>query len=267
MPKGTDLISLIFPAYNPGPGLGASWEGVRDFLRDRPQWEVLFVLDGCSDGSETLLRRLTAGEGPRVRVLSYERNRGKGAAVRVGMLAASGDYRIFTDVDLAYGFADVVRVHEQLQFGRDVVIASRDHPESEMVLPVKMLPYMMRRHIQSRIFGGLARILLPIRQKDTQAGLKGFSAKASEAIFPHLQCDGFGFDCELLTACARLGFAVEEMPVQVRYDSQATTTGFRTVRRMLGELWKVRRDWNGRVPPARPLPTLTDATGGEKKAA
>ena len=262
------MTSLIFPAYNPGSGLETSWDQIREFLRDRPSWEVLFVLDGCTDGSEALLHRLAlaSGVGTRVRVLSYARNLGKGAAVRVGMLAATGDYRIFTDVDLAYGFADIVRVRERLKFGHEVVIASREHPDSEMILPVKMLPYMMRRHIQSRIFGGLARVLLPIRQKDTQAGLKGFSAKCSEAIFPRLQCDGFGFDCELLTACSRLGFAVEEMPVQVRYDSQATTTGFRTVRRMFGELWKVRRDWNGRVPEPRPLPALIGEPAPAKAA-
>src|SRR5688572_6330446 len=95
------LFSLVFPTYNPGPFLGRTWDEVSQFLERAPGgWEVLFVCDGCTDGTPARLHALTHGDG-RVRVLSYAANRGKGYAVRHGLLAARGRWRLFTDVDLA----------------------------------------------------------------------------------------------------------------------------------------------------------------------
>src|SRR3954452_18468469 len=102
------LTSLIFPVYNAAALVRATWERVRAFLAEAPgSWEVLFVCDGCRDDTESALRELTRGAGERVRVLGYGRNRGKGYAVRHGLQAARGQWRLFTDVDLAYDFGDV----------------------------------------------------------------------------------------------------------------------------------------------------------------
>ena len=251
---GDVRTSLIFPTYNPGPGIAPVWEATRDFLQSsRDSWEVLFVCDGCSDGTPQRLQSLAGSSRLPVRVLSYAGNRGKGFAVRQGMLAARGDYRIFADVDLAYGFDDIERVAEALWSGAEMAIASREHPSSEVVFPPRLLGYLFRRHLQSAVFGALARLLLPIQQRDTQAGLKGMSAAAVRQIVPRLRCDGFGFDCELLTACSRLGLAIEEVPARVRYRDAASTTGWRTVRRMLGDLFKIRREWRKTIPAPLPL--------------
>ena len=100
------------------------------------------------------------------------------------------------------------------------------------------------RRIQSRIFGKLARWLLPITTRDTQAGLKGMTAEVAERVLPNLTCDGFGFDCELLTACARYEIPITEVPVCVRYDDAASSTGgLKTIVTMLRELWRIRRRW------------------------
>jgi dolichyl-phosphate beta-glucosyltransferase len=237
------VTSLVLPAFNPGPAAERTWLAVRDFLRTRPDpWEVLFVCDGCTDGTPARLTRVTAGH-RRVRVLAHAPNRGKGFAVRTGLLAARGSRRVFTDVDLAYPLADVARLADELRRGAAVAIASRDHPDSRIELPPRLLGYARRRRLQSRLFGAVARGLLPITQRDTQAGLKGMTAAVAEAIVPRLTCDGFGFDCELLTACARHGIPVAEVPVRVRYDDAASTTGLRATLRMLRELWQVRRAW------------------------
>src|SRR5205085_7183369 len=108
---------------------------------------------------------------------------------------------------------------------------------------------------QSRVFGAVARTLLPLTQRDTQAGLKGMTAAVAEAVVPELRCDGFGFDCELLTACARSGIAVTETPVCVRYDDTTSTTGGKATLRMLRELWQIRKAWRNRrvtLPVAEP---------------
>jgi hypothetical protein len=94
---------------------------------------------------------------------------------------------------------------------------------------------------------------LPLSQHDTQAGLKGLSAAAATGVLPHLRCDGFGFDCELLTACARLGIPVAEVPVSVRYEGTASTTGMRTQGSMLKAIWRIRREWKGRSPVEPPM--------------
>lgn len=249
------MTSLVFPTYNPGSAVERTWSAVRDFFRSRPDpWEALFVCDGCSDGTPQLLESLAAETNdPRIRVLSYTQNRGKGYAVRTGLLAARGAWRVFTDVDLAYGFGDVAKVADELKAGAAVAIASRDHPESEVTLPVRMLGYAYRRRMQSLVFGSAARLLLPIPQRDTQAGLKGMTAAAADHVLPRLSCNGFGFDCELLTACHKLGVPVAEVPVRVRYEDAASTTGSGTTWKMLRELWRIRRDWRRVCPDPLPI--------------
>src|SRR5262249_8275616 len=154
----------------------------------------LFVCDGCTDGTSARLAELARDEPDRVRVLSYDRNRGKGYAVRHGLAAARGQWRLFTDVDLAYGFDDVAPLALTLQDGAEVAIAPRLHPDSGLLLPPRLQGYAYWRHLQSLAFAALVRLLLPLTQRDTQAGLKGLSARAAQRVLPHLRCDGFGFD-------------------------------------------------------------------------
>jgi len=260
---GDGLTSLVFPAYNPGRQVERTWAETRRFLDTAPgTWEVCFVCDGCTDGTPERLAALTRADAGRVRVLSYAPNRGKGYAVRHGLKAARGAWRLFTDIDLAYGLDDVLRVARTLWGGAEVAVASRTHPESRLLVPVRLQGYAYRRHLQSLAFGALARLLLPLTQADTQAGLKGLSERASWVVLPHLRCDGFGFDCELLTACARYGLPVAEVPVQVRVEDRASTTGLRATGRMIRELWQTRRAWR-KAPPALAIPV----DPGERRAA
>jgi dolichyl-phosphate beta-glucosyltransferase len=251
------VFSLILPTYNPGPEVERTWRAVARFVAEQSgagtEWEAVFVLDGCTDGTDDRLAALGTGD-PRLRVLGYPKNRGKGHALRVGLLAARGAYRLFTDVDLAYSFEDVLHVASALRSGAEVAIASREHPGSRIQLPPTLLAYTLKRRVQSLLFGAVARRLLHLTHRDTQAGLKGMSAAVAERIVPELRCDGFGFDCELLTACARSGIAVTETPVCVRYDDRASTTGPGAGLRMLREVWRIRRYWRNRTVPALPAP-------------
>lgn len=260
--RGQDepTVSLVFPTYNAAAFLERTWREVAQFLRERAaDWEVLFVCDGCSDGSADRLEALIEGT-PNARVVAYAPNRGKGYAVRRGLMEARGRWRIFTDVDLAYSFDDILRLASVLQRGAEVAIASRVHAESKFILPPSVLGYAYRRHLQSLAFSLLVRFLLPVRQLDTQAGLKGVSARVAETVLPLLTCNGFGFDCELLTACVRNQVPVTEVPVSVRYDDAASTTGLGTIGRMVRDLVEIRKAWQ---PAAAPRPT----TGAPRRAA
>src|SRR5262245_31438008 len=244
--RGPDgpVFSLVFPTYNPGPVLDRTWRAVEQFLRhDAAGWEVVFVCDGCTDGSPERLGELSRREPERVRVVSYAPNRGKGYAVRRGLEAARGRWRLFTDVDLAYGLDDVRRLAETLRAGAEVAIASRWHPDSRLVVPPALQGYAYRRYLQSLVFSTLVRWLLPLAQRDTQAGLKGLSARAVRVLLPHLRCNGFEFDCELLTACVYHGLAVTEVPVRVHYEDTTSTTNVWTVGRMIRALWNIRKTW------------------------
>jgi dolichyl-phosphate beta-glucosyltransferase len=251
-------FSLVFPTYNALSFIDQTWRQVSEFLADvHGRWEIIFVCDGCTDGTENRLRELTQDAGPLVRVVDYPVNRGKGHAVRHGLLEAVGQYRLFTDVDLAYRFEDVQRVAASLEAGADAAIASRLHPDSKLILPIALHGYAYRRHIQSQVFSSLVRMMLPLEQRDTQAGLKGLSAAAARRLLPSLTCDGFGFDCELLLACRQNRLPVREVPVTMSYQNQTSTTSWRTVRQMVQELWSIRRSWKAAPPLPQPAPGLT----------
>jgi dolichyl-phosphate beta-glucosyltransferase len=257
--RGTPQFSLVFPTYNPGGRLARTLGELDAFAGTTGEaWEFVFVCDGCDDGTA---ERLHAWRPRRaaVRVLSYAPNRGKGFAVRQGLLAASAPFRIFTDIDLAYSFVEIRRVASALVAGHPVVMASRAHRDSVLQLPATMLGYAYRRQVQSRLFGLFARALLPLNFADTQAGLKGLSESVVRDVVPRLRCNGFAFDCELLTACARLGLAVTEVPVCVRYDGGGSTTGWGSVAHMLRSLWRIRRAWPKGRPPLPTPATLREA--------
>jgi dolichyl-phosphate beta-glucosyltransferase len=243
-------FSLVIPTYNPGPALESTWHELNKHIRFQPErWEVLFVCDGCpQQSSERLTGLCQQHRSTWCRVLHYQPNRGKGFAVRTGLLAAKGTVRVFTDVDLAYSFADILRVARALRDGAGVVIASRDHPESLVEVPLRLLNHFCKLRFRSRVFNFIVRLLLGLSFRDTQAGLKGFSARVVEQIVPRLACHGFSFDCELLLACMKAGVPVTELPVRVRCFDTQSTTRTSTVLYMLKDLWRIRQHWKRDLP-------------------
>lgn len=263
-PTGRLLVySLILPNYNPGHGLEKTWRDVCRFVAQQPTpWEVLFVCDGSTDGStERLTKWCRDQRVPWCRVLNYSPNHGKGLAVKVGLENAHGRVRVFTDVDLAYSFEDVLAVVDAVRKGNSVAIASREHPDSYALLPMSMVHHVSLRRVQSHVFRTLTRRMVPIRYVDTQAGLKAFTAEAAQRIVPYLSCHGFGFDCELLLACQRLGVEVTEVPVTVRYQTAASTTSWKSSFQMLKQIWQIRQRWKHGLPPTTKVPVVVHETG------
>lgn len=253
------LTSLIIPTYNPGPEIERTWHQLADFVgKAADPWEVIFVCDGCTDGTPDRLRALGATSAGPLRLLDYPVNRGKGHAIRTGFAAARGRWFVFTDADLAYGPDDVARVADRLRGGAAVAIGSRENPESEMVLPASLAGYAFRRHLQSLAFGWLARTVLGFPYRDSQAGLKGMHAAVARLLLPRLSRTGFAFDCELLAACARFGIVVEEVPVHVRFTDRRTTTSFRTSVRAVRDLFAIRRQFR-RIGPLAVCPVADEA--------
>ena len=167
--------------------------------------------DGSRDATATIARACAARH-PQVRLLQHAGNRGKGAAVRTGMLAAQGKLIGFSDADLSVPVDDIERLFRQLEQGAQAVIASRTLRESVLVVPPSPV-----RHLLSRSFNRIVRTLFALPYRDTQCGLKGFQRHVAHAIFSQTQIDGFAFDVEVLLLAQQLGYAVDEMAV--RFDN------------------------------------------------
>ncbi len=219
-------LSIIVPVYNSAVFISESFQELVDYLEGLgEEYELIFVDDGSQDHTASILEEL-GGNHPRVLLLRNGTNRGKGYSVRVGMNQAQGDLSVFTDADLAYQPPEIGKIVQTLKEGADLAIATRVAPGSRFIMSPEFFGYIYTRHIGSRLFNGLVRKMLGLSIFDTQAGLKGFSRKAKEIIFPRQTLEGFTFDVELIYIAEKFGLTVREVPVIFRYFSEPTTVSF-----------------------------------------
>ena len=170
-------------------------------------YEIIFSDDGSRDGSAELINALSL---PSVRVVGYKENRGKGCAVRTAMLAAEGDFIMFTDADLAYG-TDVIKTFADA-FEKekcDVMIGSRSKS------PNGYKNYTFLRKLASKAYLKFLNSVGGLKLSDSQTGCKGFSKKAAKKIFGVCETDGFAFDFEALMLAQKFSFSICEMPVEI----------------------------------------------------
>lgn len=243
------LLSLVIPVYNAAEQLPATLAAVDAFVARYPEsLEVLLVDDHSTDVETQRLLGEYARRQTCARVLRNEVNRGKGFSVTRGMLAARGRYRVFTDVDLAYPLDQVERIVGALRAGHDVAIACRVLPESRYLMSPTFFHYLYTRHLLSRAFNRLVRTVLLPGILDTQAGLKGYTAEATQLCFSRTTIPGFGFDIECLYIAQQHGLSISQTAVNFRYDDEPTTVRFaRDSNRMLKDIWRVKMNaWRGR---------------------
>jgi dolichyl-phosphate beta-glucosyltransferase len=228
-------LSLVIPVYNGGAGrIADTVRQLQGFLCQQDYSSEVILVD---DGSATPV----VADG--VTVLRNETNRGKGFSVARGMLAAHGTYRVFTDADLAYPPTQINRILAALAAGAQVAVACRVLPESRYIMSPAFFPYLFTRHLFSRALNLGVRLTLVGGVRDTQAGLKGFTASAAETVFTRLSIPGFAFDVEALVIARRQGLVIREIPVEFRYDDEPTTVRLmQDASRMTRDLIKVR--WN-----------------------
>lgn len=228
-PSGTAL-TVILPCYNEAERLPGTLQALLAHLSRVPdEVELLLVDDGSTDTTAEVANAVAAVDA-RVRVLSCHPNRGKGFAVRAGMLAAEGELIVFTDADGSYGPSELDRVVGALGVA-PVAIGARATGTSGPVA----------RRVASRVFNLAIRVLLGLPFGDTQSGLKGFRRVAAREIFSRAHLDGFAFDVEALWLARRLGLQVAEVRVQATERQGSKVRMLADALRMLGEVWAVRR--------------------------
>lgn len=234
-------LSLVVPSYNGEHRLAGRLDELKTFLVAQPySSELILVDDGSAEGAARIMRDFAA-ENPCVTVLRNDPNRGKGASVARGMLAARGRYRVFTDADLAFPLSEVNKILRNLEAGADVAIACRVLPESRYLMSPSFFHYLYTRHLMSRAFNKVVQTFLLPGILDTQAGLKGFTAEAAKLCFERTTIPGFGFDIECLYIAQQHRLSIKQTAVNFRYDDEPTTVRFaRDSNRMLQDIWKVK---------------------------
>ena len=208
-------LSLIIPAFNEAQRIEPTLRRVHRFLVARPaRFGILVVDDGSTDGTVALVTAL-AGELPGLRVLCSPANRGKGHAVRRGMLAATGQVRLFSDADGSTPIDELDALLRALAAGADIAIGSRYLAASRVTRPQ---PWF--RRVWSRLVNRVVqRVLLP-GVADTHCGFKAFTAAAAAHTFA-ATVDGWSFDLEVLARARAHGLRIREVPVRWENDERS----------------------------------------------
>jgi dolichyl-phosphate beta-glucosyltransferase len=203
-------LSVIIPAYNEAERLPSTLEEAYGWLTEQlaDSFEIIVVDDGSSDETVAKTRAMITSH-PHLKLLVQPQNRGKGAAVKRGMLEATGDIRLFMDADHSTHIREAEKVLAAIDEGSEVIIASRQHPESDISVSQSWL----REHM-GKSFNFIMRSIVGLKMEDTQCGFKAFTAKAAEDIFSRQKLEGFSFDVELLFLASKLGYRTAEIPVE-----------------------------------------------------
>ena len=234
----TVSLSIVVPMFDEADRLDRGLAPILDHLSARHAGaEVLLVDDGSRDATVARANALLALH-PRLRgrLLALERNYGKGAAVRAGMLAATGVVRGFVDADNAPPIEELDRLLPLVRSPRQIVIGSRG---LDAALLEQRQPWWRER--MGRGFNFLLRAGLGIPHRDTQCGFKLFGLEAAELCFTRQTIDGFAFDLEVLWVAGMEGLDVVEVPVRWRHVSQSRVHAVRDSIRMALDAWRIRR--------------------------
>jgi dolichyl-phosphate beta-glucosyltransferase len=229
-------LSIVIPAYNEARRIGRALAAVRAYaLRADVSVELIVVDDGSRDETGEIVREFQR-EPLTLRLLVNPANRGKGYSIRQGMLAARGDVVLMCDADLSTPIEELERFRGWLERGYDVVIGSRDLPDSRLDPPQPLL----RRWLAWGFRAIRRRLLLPTL-RDTQCGFKCFRRAVAHDVFARQQTDGWLFDCEVLGLADRLGYRIKEVGVVWRNDPDTRVNTPFEVLRSLPTLFVIRR--------------------------
>lgn len=228
------MISVVIPAYNEADDIGDLLEAFGAF-RDV---ELIVAEDASTDGTVAIVQKFAA-RASNVKLTSSDVLAGKGAAIKRGLLLATGDILGFLDADLSVHPRDFMRLVAAIDDGADLAIGSRRLPESNVIEPQ---PFF--RRVLGGAYSILARVLVDTNVRDFQCGCKAFRRALWNSL--DISCDGFAFDTELIAKAHNQGFSIAEVPVTWHSKVGSKVRMQRDTWPMLKCLLRVRADVRGR---------------------
>lgn len=235
-------FSLCIPMYNENSIIADTARTLSDYMeKNFEDYEILFSNDGSKDGCDKTVEALHL---PHVRVVGYPDNRGKGCAVRTAMLAAEGDFIMFTDADLAYGTDVIKQVYNAFLeeasrsdsgHGADIIIGSRNLSKDGYE------GYTLIRRLASKVYIKVLCFVGGFKLSDSQCGCKAFTKEAAQKIFSRCEVNGFAFDFEAILWAKKLGMTIKEIPVRIINHRESKVHVFSDAFKMLLDLHKMKK--------------------------
>ncbi|GIV08648.1 MAG: glycosyl transferase [Fimbriimonadales bacterium] len=247
MAERAPRLSVVIPAYNEATRIERTMQRVVEYLNTRGgTYEVLVVSDGSTDATESIVQGFAQAHS-QVQLLAYQPNRGKGYAVRYGILRARGERVLFSDADLATPIEELEKLEPYLDKGYPVAIGSRPLRESQLVVRQPLY-----REMAGRAFNKAVQLLAVRGIHDTQCGFKLFTREAAQDIFSRCRLNGFSFDFESLFYARRLGYDIAEVPIRWMHQEGSKVRLLRDGLRMLRDLaWLRLHAWRGAPQPCQ----------------
>jgi len=225
------MISIIIPAYNEERRIVDTLNKIKAFL-DGKDYEIVVVNDGSKDRTVEVVEEL---HDDHIRIINNPGNKGKGYAVRNGMLHAKGDLLLFSDADLSTPIEELEKLLPFVKEGYGIVIGSRAMKESDIKVHQ---PFY--RELMGKFFNKIVGLVAVKGIKDTQCGFKLFTREAADKIFKLQKLDGFSFDVELLYLAKKLGFKIKEVPIVWINDEDTRVSTIKDSAKMFFDLFKIR---------------------------
>ncbi len=229
-------ISVVVPIYNENSIIESSVQSFAEYMKDHfEDYEIIFSDDGSTDGCGDAVTEYSKKD-PHVILSRYEKNRGKGCAVRTGVLKSTGDIVMFTDCDIAYGLDVIKDVYDYFYAHTDVsvLVGSRNLRDDGYE------GYTFLRKIASKLYIKVLCIYAGFNLSDSQCGMKAFVGDDGRKIFSMCETDGFAFDFEVLLTAKHLGMKTAETPVKIINHRASTVHVFSDSFKMLKDLTKIK---------------------------
>jgi glycosyltransferase involved in cell wall biosynthesis len=233
-------LSLVIPAYNEQARLPYTLSEIEAYVcSEQLDCEIIVVDNGSHDATSVVVQQ-AASRFPRLRLLRTDR-RGKGLAVRTGVLSAQGKVVVYADADLSWAVEDLPRFVSMVDARRSpVVIGSREG------FGARRIGEPFYRHLMGRVFNRVVQALAVRGVEDSQCGFKAFSCDAARAVFGLQRVDGFGFDVEVLYLARRLGYPIAVVPLRWEHKENSSVEPVRDSLLMLSDVVRVRLNgWRG----------------------
>lgn len=223
----TNMLSIIVPAYKKSVTIKADLKNIDEMLSRGLKdydYEIICVVDGFVDKTYEEAKKV---ESSKIKVIGYEINRGKGYAVRYGMVRCKGDYISFLDAGMEISPKSIMMLMAHMEwYSADIIVGSKRHP-------VSRVNYPFLRHVLSIGYHFGVKVLFNIPITDTQSGIKVFKREVLEKVLPRLLVKKYAMDIEMLAVASFLGFnRIYEAPIEVTFDQKTSAISWKVVFKM-----------------------------------